>query len=115
MSDDKTLDDPLKDLKKRRSITRAAVTRLLAVLEGKSFLYASSVTETERDEMGGILSSLCTKRDQLGVLDDDVTVLLRDEDIECDVEISTTYSLKLNTAIAAVSYTHLTLPTILLV
>jgi len=101
MADGKVIDESLKDLKKRRSVTRTAVTRLVTVLESKSFLVASSVTQEERDEMYGILSTLCAKRDQLCAQDDEIAVLLFEEDIESDVEASTTYSLKLNTAIAA--------------
>ena len=101
MADGEVIDESLKDLKKRRSVTRAAVTRLVTVLESKCFLVASSVTQKERDEMYGILSTLCAKRDQLCALDDEIAVLLFEEDIESDVETSTTYSLKLNTAIAA--------------
>ena len=100
MADGEAIDESLKDLKKRRSVTRAAVTRLLTVLESRSFLVASSVTQKERDEMYGILSTLCAKRDQLCAQDDEIAVLLSEEDIESDVETSTSYSLKLNAAIA---------------
>ena len=102
MPDDKVIDESLKDLKKRRTIIRAAVTRLVTILESKSFLNASFVNVRERDEMCGILSLLCAKRDQLCSLDDEIAVLLIDEEIESDVETCATYLLKLNTAIARI-------------